>query len=127
MIMDDTLATEIHQLRAIKNHVIVRDMNFDERKLSSGIVLLGDDTKTSGIRPRWAQIHTVGPEQDQVTPGQWVLVAHGRWTRGVRVKFQDEVMTIRRVDPEDILLVSDDPPAADDNLSTAVQAEAKTR
>lgn len=127
MTMDDTLATEIPGIRAIRDHVLVRDMNFDERKLSSGIVLLGDDSKTSGIRPRWAQIHTVGPEQDLVTPGQWILVAHGRWTRGVCVKLHGEVMTLRRVDPEDILMVSDDPPSADDNLSTAVQAEAKTR
>jgi hypothetical protein len=120
-------AHQIKEIRALHNHVIVRDMNFDGRKLASGILLLNDDGKTAGIRPRWAQVYVTGPEQTDVTPGQWVLVEHGRWTRGSKVEINGEEITIRRVDPSNIIFVSDEEPAADDTISTAVQAEAKSR
>lgn len=119
--------TEIKDITALKDHVIVRDMNFAGRKLSSGILLLSDDLKTSGIRPRWAQVYRVGPEQTDVAPDQWVLIEHGRWTRGAKISIEGEEITIRRVDPENIIFVSDKEPTADDSLSTAVEAQAKTR
>ena len=119
--------TEIKDITALKDHVIVRDMNFAGRKLSSGILLLSDDLKTSGIRPRWAQVYRVGPEQIDVVPDQWVLIEHGRWTRGAKISIKGEEITIRRVDPENIIFVSDEEPTADDSLSTAVAAQAKTR
>ena len=118
--------TEIKDITALKDHVIVRDMNFAGRKLSSGILLLSDDLKTSGIRPRWAQVYRVGPEQTDVAPDQWVLIEHGRWTRGAKISIKGEEITIRRVDPENIIFVSDEEPTADDSLSTAVEAQAKT-
>jgi hypothetical protein len=125
--MSIQFATAIQEIRALKDHVIVTDMNFSGRQLSSGVILLGDDGKTAGIRPRWAQVYTVGPEQTDVTVGQWILVAHGRWSRGAKVEIGGQELTIRRVDPKDILMVSDTEPSADDNISTAVQAQAKTR
>lgn len=119
-------STPVKDIATIKDNVIVRDMNFSGRKLSSGIVLLGDDSKTSGIRPRWAQVFRVGPDQLDVAPGQWVLVEHGRWSRGAKITIGDEEVTIRRVDPQDIIFVSDEEPAGDDTISTAVQAQVKT-
>ena len=71
---------KIKSISPIKNHVVVTDMNFGSRELSSGIVLLGDDGKTDGIRPRWAKVYAVGPDQDEIKVGQWVLIEHGRWT-----------------------------------------------
>ena len=118
---------KIQNIKPLHDHVIVTEMNFRDRTLSSGIVLLGDDAKTAGIRPRWAQIYAVGPEQKDVTVGQWVLVEHGRWTRGSDVEINGEEMTIRRIDSNAILMVSDESPNHDDNVSTAVQAETKTR
>ena len=118
--------TKIKDIIARKDHVIVRDMNFTGRQLSSGLVLLGDDLKTSGIRPRWAQVYRVGPDQQDVKPGQWVLVEHGRWTRGAKIVIDDEEITIRRVDPENIIFVTDEEPT-DDNISTAVHAEQLAR
>jgi hypothetical protein len=120
-------STPVTDITAIKDTVIVRDMNFSGRTLTSGIVLLGDDAKTTGIRPRWAQVFRVGPEQKDVAPGQWVLVEHGRWTRGSKISIADEEITIRRVDPQDIIFVSDEEPPADDTISTAVQAQQKFR
>lgn len=93
--------------RAIQDHVIVDSMNFKERFTATGLWIPPDDKKDSGIRARWARVASVGPDVTDVTVGQWVLIAHGRWTRGVELDGQ----TIRRVDGEDILLVSDEPMA----------------
>lgn len=115
----------ITSIRALHDHVIVESMNFGERKLSSGIILRQDDARSEGIRPRWAKVHAVGPEQKDIQVGQWVLVAHGRWTRGVKVTIDDKEIEIRRIDTNDILLISNDKPEADDNISTAVTTMAK--
>jgi co-chaperonin GroES (HSP10) len=124
--MSSLFATKIEKLIPLKDYVIVKDMNFSGRKLSSGIVLLGDDGNTSGIRPRWAQVYAVGPEQSIVKAGEWVLVEHGRWTRGVEVEITGEEMTLRRVDPKNIIFVSDQEPSGDDTISTAVAAQQKS-
>ena len=118
---------KIRGLIPLKDHVLVTDMNFGQRTLSSGIIMLGDDEKTDGIRPRWAKVYAVGPDQKDVVPGQWILIEHGRWTRGILVEIDNIEFTIRRVDPSNILLVSNEEPSADDVISTAVHAERKER
>lgn len=110
---------KVESIRALKDHVLVADMNFDGRQLSSGIVLLNDDMRTAGIRPRWAKVYAIGPEQQDIRVGQWVLVSHGRWTRGVKLEDPTGEVTVRRVDPNDVLLVSDTTPA-DDTVSDAI-------
>lgn len=120
-------ANKINGLKPLGRGVIVTDMNFSGRKLTSGIILLGDDGKTDGIRPRWCRVIAVGSEQQDVTVGQWILVEHGRWTRGIVLDQGDGEFVAHRVDPDCIIMVSDEEPAADDNISTAVHAEAKTR
>jgi hypothetical protein len=102
-------------------------MNFKERKLSSGIYLLNDDGRGAGIRPRWARVYATGPEQQDIRVGQWILVAHGRWTRGVKIEDTSGEVVIRRIDPNDILLVSDNEPVGDDTLSDATQIDSKDR
>jgi hypothetical protein len=113
---------EIEGLVALHDHIIVKDMSFSGRKLSSGILLLGDDLKTDGIRPRWAEVYCVGPDQQDIQPGQWILVEHGRWTRGSKVKINGEEMIIRRVDPSCVIFISNEQPN-DDNISTAIDAQ----
>ena len=80
-----SLDLDDYTIKPLGKNVIVRDMNFEGRTLDSGIVLLGDDGKTDGIRPRWAQVYTVGPDQTDVAVGQWVLLEHGRWSRGIKI------------------------------------------
>ena len=109
------------QLLPVKDNVICSDMVFTERFTSSGIILPSDNGKSSGVRPRWGRVWAVGPEQKDVTVGQWICVAHGRWTRGVDIVDDGHSMTIRKVDPKDILLISDTEPQ-DDTMSTAVLA-----
>jgi co-chaperonin GroES (HSP10) len=117
---------KISRLRALHDWVLVEDMNFDERITTGGIILTSDDGKGTGIRPRWGRIYATGPEQKFVQPGQWILVAHGRWTRGVEIEDSDGEHTIRRVDPNDIMLVSDERPS-DDTMSDAIHIDAKSQ
>jgi hypothetical protein len=119
-------AHKIKKFTALADHVIVADMNFAGRTLASGIILHSDNAKSEGIRPRWAQVYAVGPEQKEIKDGQWVCVEHGRWTRGVKIEDPVGEHTIRRVDNEAIMLVADEQPS-DDSMSTAVLAAAKTR
>lgn len=111
--------TKIKTIIPINDTIIVSDMAFDERITTGGIVLLNDNMKSSGIRPRWAQVYAVGKNQTDVKVGQWILISHGRWTRGVQIEDEFSQKTIRKVDPNDILLVSDEP-VHDDTLSDKV-------
>lgn len=96
-------------IQPLDNNVLVSDMNFEQRVTSTGIILPGDDGKDSGIRPRWAKVYAVGPNQHDVKVGQWILVSHGRWTRGLDIELLDGTqITLRKVDLKDMLLVSDE-------------------
>ena len=117
---------KINSLTPLGNTVIVKEMEFSGRQLSSGIILLNDNGTTAGIRPRWGQVYAIGPTQLDVTIGQWICVAHGRWTRGLEIEDNQGVHTIRKVDPADILLISDEKPS-DDTMSDAVQVSSNSR
>lgn len=115
-----------NQIQAIKSDVIVSDMTFDQRLSSGGLILLNDNGKSTGIRPRWGRVYAVGPDQQDVSVGQWILVAHGRWTRGLDIEDESGERTIRKIDPNDILLVTDsDEMPQDDTMSTAIHVEKK--
>ena len=118
-------AKKINGLRALHDHVLVSDMYFGQRRLSSGLILLNDDGKGDGIRPRWAKVFAIGPDQTDVKIGQWILVAHGRWTRANEVEIGGSEYKLRRIDPKDILMVSDIDPGTDDTISTAMNIDAK--
>jgi co-chaperonin GroES (HSP10) len=107
-------------VRALHDHVIVSDLQVGERISRGGIVLLDDNAKSTGIRPRWAQVHVVGAKQTDVEPGQWVLVEHGRWTRGFKLENDQGVeRTVYRVDVDAILAVSDQKPTHDDTINSS--------
>lgn len=110
---------KIESIKALHDHILVKDMHFGERFTSNGILLPGDDKTSSGIRPRWAEVYAVGDKQTDVTVGQYVMVSHGRWTRGIKIEVNGEDITLRRVDNNDILLVSDDI-QSDDTFTDAV-------
>ena len=100
-----------HQLQPLKDSVIVSDMLFDARITTSGIYIPNDNGKSLGIRPRWGRVYAVGPKQTDVKVGQYICIAHGRWTRGVKINDGTGKLTVRKVDNNDILLVSDEPVA----------------
>ena len=51
---------------------------------------------------------------------------HGRWGRGIKITQEGEELTIRRADPEAIMMVSDTEPESE-TIANSVHAERKTR
>lgn len=100
---------KVQKLKALNKDIIVADMYFGERISAGGIVLRNDDSKSAGIRPRWGKVYAVGPEVRDIEVGQYICISHGRWTRGIKIEDENGEQTIRKVDPKDILLVSDEP------------------
>lgn len=99
------------KLIPIRDNVLVTDMNFDQRVSKGGIVLPSDDGKSEGVRHRWARVWAIGPEQKEVKVDDWILLEHGRWTRGVTVELKDGTdIIIRRADTKAILMVTDENP-----------------
>jgi len=94
-------------IKAINNRVLVSHMHFGEQTTKSGLIIKTDDGTTRGIYPRWGKVYDKGPRnEDAYKVGDWVLVEHGRWTRGVEL---DDI-TIRMVEAESILAYSETKP-----------------
>jgi co-chaperonin GroES (HSP10) len=103
--------TDYRKIKPTKNNILVTDMDFQERVTASGIILANDDMKSHGIRPRWCRVQAVGPTQEDVQVGEWILVSHGRWTRGLDMTGDDGItVTVRLVDPKDVIMASPDKP-----------------
>jgi co-chaperonin GroES (HSP10) len=98
------------KIRAIHSDVIVTDMDFDEIKTQSGIIIKSDDGKSHGVKPRWGRVYKVGPEQKDIREGQWILVEHGRWTRKIKIDDGKGEKEIQKVEVESILAVADEKP-----------------
>ena len=99
-----------NDITPLKKRVLVSNMHFGETKSKGGIILMDDDGTAGGIHPRWAKVYAVGKDQKDVTVGQWVMVAHGRWSRAFKVAKEGVELEVRMIDENDILLVSDTEP-----------------
>ena len=107
-----------NDITPLKNRVLVSDMHFGETKSKGGIILVDDDGTAEGIHPRWGKVYAVGKEQHDVVVGQWILVAHGRWSRAFKIKRKEKgsagdigiELEVRMIDENDILLVSEEEP-----------------
>lgn len=97
----------------LRDGIIVEEMKFGMQTTSKGLIIPSDDGANHGIKPRWGRVYSVGPEQKDIEVGQYILVEHGRWTRGIEVVDPDtgEETVIRKVDNDNILMVSDEPMA----------------
>ena len=107
-----------NDITPLKNRVLVSDMHFGETKSKGGIILVDDDGTAEGIHPRWGKVYAVGKDQHDVVVGQWILVAHGRWSRAFKIKRKEKgsagdigiELEVRMIDENDILLVSEEEP-----------------
>jgi len=82
---------------------------FGEKKTAGGLIIQEKDGTADAIRPRWFEVVYVGPEQKDVNPGEYVLVAHGRWSRGVTIDPADDYK-LYFLDNDEMLAVSDELP-----------------
>jgi len=101
--------TEITALRGKILAELVEPPN-GHRTLASGLILKDEDKAHTGIRPRWFKIYSVGTDIDWVKPGQFVFVAHGRWSNGVKL---DDNTKIYQLDNEECLMISDTNPVTE--------------
>ena len=100
--------------RTIHSQILVKNMRHAETVLQSGLILKSDSGKSHGIRPRWAQVFMVGPEQHDVKPNDFILLEHGRWSRKIEIETPEGPISVQLADPNGILLVSDvEPPIGD--------------
>jgi co-chaperonin GroES (HSP10) len=99
-----------YDITPLKKRVLVSNMHFGETKTKGGIILTDDDGSESGIHPRWGKVYAIGDQQEDVKVGEWVMVSHGRWSRGFKIKKKGVELEVRMIDENDILLVSEDEP-----------------
>lgn len=100
----------------IKNNVFVSALDRGMQVTPHGIIIPDDNMTERGIHARWAQVFAVGPEVDDLEPGLWVLVEHGRWTNGIDLELPTGTVRIWRVEyPKSVLMASD----SDPRLTTA--------
>jgi len=108
-------STQIYQgtLTPIHNRVIVTDMDFGEQKTAGGIIIASDDGQSRGIHPRWGKVFAKGHENDDdYQIGDWILVEHGRWSRGVTMEDENGIKTVVRVvEAESVLGTSKEKPS----------------
>jgi len=92
-------------LTPIHNRVLVTDMNFGEQKTAGGIIISSDDGQARGIHPRWGRVIAKGHENDDdYEVGDWILIEHGRWSRGINLQKSDgDKMVVHMVEAESVL------------------------
>ena len=99
------------KITPLRDKILATDMHFDEQKTAGGIIIGSDDGKAHGVKPRWCKVWAVGPEQADVKVGEWILVEHGRWTRGMKVEDQSgKEVVIRGIENKSIMMSADNPP-----------------
>lgn len=99
----------------LRNTVLVSDMDFGMQTTAGGIVLHSDNGKSAGVKPRWGRVWAIGPEQDEVKVGEWILIEHGRWTRTIEHEQEDGTMVeLRMVELKAIMMAADEKPAGAD-------------
>jgi co-chaperonin GroES (HSP10) len=99
------------KLRPLKGKVLVKDIEKGIR-IISGFIIPNDDGKSAAIRPHWAQVYAVGPDVKEISPGQWILIEHARWTRSIKVKDEngDDLQLWGVEYPQAVMCVADEKP-----------------
>lgn len=100
-------------LKALHDKIIVVDLEHGEKKTKAGLIIADDSTVEAGdrgIKPRWARVLAVGPDQKDVKENDWILLEHGRWTVGQHLNLGDGEFKFWMADPNGILGVSEEKP-----------------
>lgn len=103
------MTTNIEDVKLLGDKILVKAMEFGVSKTAGGIIRPDDEMTVQGARPRWCQVLAVGPKVNNIKAGQYLVVEHGRWTRGFDMFENNKTIKVRMVDNNDIILVSDQP------------------
>jgi len=114
--------------KALPGQVLIHNMQGGVRIVGK-IMLLDDNGTQSGIRPRWAQVLSVGEGVTDVKEGEWLLIKHGQWTRGFKLLDEnDKSFFAWKVNyPDGILATADEPVGYTIAAKSIIQSEALTR
>ena len=95
------------KVRPLPDNILVTDMEYGSTRTRAGLIIVSDDGRERGVRPRLATVYAVGDRVEDVRVGERVLISHGRWSRGVQVTNEGTSHVVRLVETESILLVAE--------------------
>ena len=99
------------KIKPLKDKVFVIDMDFGSQVTNGGIYVPSSDGKADGIHPRWGKVWAVGPQQEDIKVGEWILIEHGRWTRTIELEMEDDsILELRMVELKSVIMSADDKP-----------------
>jgi co-chaperonin GroES (HSP10) len=98
-------AVKTNKFQPLKGKIFVTDMEHGMRLTRGGLILPDDNMTERGVHPRWGKVHSLGEGVDYVSPGEWVLVKHGRWTTGIDIELDGKNIRLWGIEPESIELV----------------------
>lgn len=108
------------KLRALNDKILCTEIERGQQTLASGIILMDDDAREGGIRPRWMQVYSKGPDvTDDIYVGQWILVEHGRWSHGHTMREGDNELTLWQAEEAAVLLIADEKPGVERSPNSA--------
>ena len=103
-------------INALKKKILAEmiDKPNEETVTDGGLILKEKDATEAAIRPRWFKVYSVGSEIDWIEEGAYVMVAHGRWSHGMKI---NEDLKLYLIDNEECLAVNDTNPMEDNTIS----------
>lgn len=97
-------------LTPIRDKVIGKSADdYGLKKTAGGLLINEKDGAAGSIRPRWFEVTHVGPENKLVEVGDFVLVAHGRWSRSFTINTDDDTKYFH-LDSDEILIKTNTKP-----------------
>lgn len=108
--MSSKQTVKVSEFKPLHDKIFVTNLESGVRLTRGGLIIPDDNMSERGVHSRWGQVYSVGDEVDYVTPGEWVLIEHGRWTVGIDLEINNEIIKIWHIENKSILLVSDTNP-----------------
>lgn len=93
---------KIDKLNVLKNVIMISQIE-GGLQTKGNLIIPDDEMLERGLKPRWCKVFKVGSDIKDVQTGDWILVEHGRWSRGIEAIIEGADHTFRIVDPNDIL------------------------
>ena len=103
-------------IKATANKILAEmiDKPGEEKTTAGGLILKEKDATEAAVRPRWFKVYSVGSEIDWIKEGEYVMVAHGRWSNGLKI---DEDLKLYLIDNDECLAVNDTNPMEDNTIA----------
>jgi co-chaperonin GroES (HSP10) len=103
-------------VKATKNKILAEMIDKPDQTITTqgGIILTEKDATENAVRPRWFKVYSVGSEIDFIKEGEYVMVAHGRWSNGLKI---NEDLKLYLIDNDECLAVNDTNPMEDNTIA----------